>query len=216
MPESHTVAKGETLVTIAHTHGFRDWAPIWNDSANRALRDKRRNPMTLVEGDVVSIPDKKVLSARCETNKKHRFVVKALVAQFKFNLNDDDGKGMVGVRYKLEVGDEVFEGQTGDEGLIEHEVPHDATEAKLSVWATSDGKETTWKLGIGQLKPITEVEGYEARLSNLGYDIGTVDGTADEKTAAGIKHFQFDQGIPTSGKMDELTRARLNEAYKGF
>lgn len=216
MSSPHTVAEGETLVTIAHANGFRDWAPIWNAAENADLRELRKNPMTLVPGDVVQIPEKEVLSARCETNKKHRFTVKALVAHFKFNLMDSEGRAVVGARYELKVGDEVFEGKTGDEGLIEHEVPHDASVAKLTAYVDPQGDPLVWNMQIGALKPITEVEGLEARLANLGYDVGTVDGVADESTKAAIKHFQFDHGLPATGELDDETRDRIDHAYKGF
>jgi peptidoglycan hydrolase-like protein with peptidoglycan-binding domain len=85
------------------------------------------------------------------------------------------------------------------------------------VWVAGadDEKEVTWTLKVGGLRPIDEVEGYEARLANLGYDVGTIDGAADEKTQAAIEHFQHDQGLPVTGEMDDETKQHLNAAYKG-
>ncbi|HND50987.1 MAG TPA: hypothetical protein PLV92_01270, partial [Pirellulaceae bacterium] len=155
---------------LARRIGFRDWAPIWNHSDNSALREQRKNPMTLVPGDTVVIPEKQVLTATCETNKKHRFVVKALTAHFKFNLHDGEGAAIVGAPYELEVGGKTFEGETEEDGLIEHEVPHDAKTAKLTVEV--DGKSVTWNLEVGGLQPLSTVDGVKARLNNLGYDVG--------------------------------------------
>lgn len=214
MGTSYTVQEGETLVTIAHAHGFRDWAPIWNHPDNASLRQQRRNPMVLAPGDTVVIPEKQVLSATCETNKKHRFVVKSLVAHFKFNVHDAEGQAVEGAPYTLKVGGKTFEGQTGDDGLIEHEVPHDAKTASLTV--TVDDVDVTWTLDVGALRPITEVAGVKARLNNLGYGVGAIDDQLDDATKKAIQHFQLDHGLPATGELDDATRARIDQAYRGL
>lgn len=53
----------------------------------------------------------------------------------------------------------------------------------------------------------------QQRLEEKGYKTGNVDGTADDTTRAAIRKFQQDEGIPTTGKIDELTANRLGFRY---
>ena len=46
-------------------------------------------------------------------------------------------------------------------------------------------------------------------LNASGYQVGAPDGRAGAKTAAGLKRFQADRHLPTTGKLDELTLAAL-------
>lgn len=58
MAETHTVAQGDTLISIAHQYGFCDWKTIYFDGSNSELREQRPDPMVLAPGDEVHIPDK--------------------------------------------------------------------------------------------------------------------------------------------------------------
>jgi peptidoglycan hydrolase-like protein with peptidoglycan-binding domain len=53
----------------------------------------------------------------------------------------------------------------------------------------------------------------QQRLEEKGYKTGNIDGTADDTTRAAIRKFQQDEGIPTTGTIDELTANRLGLRY---
>lgn len=53
----------------------------------------------------------------------------------------------------------------------------------------------------------------QQRLEEKGYKPGNRDGTADETTRAAIRKFQQDEGIPTTGTIDEVTANRLGFRY---
>jgi peptidoglycan hydrolase-like protein with peptidoglycan-binding domain len=53
----------------------------------------------------------------------------------------------------------------------------------------------------------------QQRLEEKGYPPGNRDGTADETTRAAIRKFQQDEGIPTTGRIDEVTANRLGFRY---
>jgi peptidoglycan hydrolase-like protein with peptidoglycan-binding domain len=53
----------------------------------------------------------------------------------------------------------------------------------------------------------------QQRLEEKGYKPGNVDGRADDTTRAAIKKFQQDEGIPTTGTIDEVTANRLGFRY---
>ena len=54
-----------------------------------------------------------------------------------------------------------------------------------------------------------EVQQMQKKLKELGYDPGLPDGLWGEKTRAALKDFQADYGLPTTGKLDELTKKKL-------
>lgn len=49
----------------------------------------------------------------------------------------------------------------------------------------------------------------QEKLKDLGYDPGRPDGILGKKTKAAIRHFQRDNGLPVTGKIDEQTKAKL-------
>ncbi|WP_395841774.1 LysM peptidoglycan-binding domain-containing protein [Cystobacter fuscus] len=57
--KTHIVKKGDSIWSIARTHGFADWHPIYEDPANQALRKLRPNPALIQPGDRIAIPDQK-------------------------------------------------------------------------------------------------------------------------------------------------------------
>jgi ankyrin repeat protein len=49
----------------------------------------------------------------------------------------------------------------------------------------------------------------QEKLKDLGYDPGRPDGILGKKTKAAIRHFQQDNSLPVTGKIDEQTKAKL-------
>ena len=50
----------------------------------------------------------------------------------------------------------------------------------------------------------------QEKLKQLGYDPGRVDGILGKKTKTAVKHFQRDNGLPETEKLDEQTKAKLS------
>lgn len=61
-----------------------------------------------------------------------------------------------------------------------------------------------------------DMEAVEQALEEKGYDVGKVDGRADNVSRAAIRAFQKDEGIPITGMIDEKTADRVGfkEAHK--
>jgi hypothetical protein len=53
------------------------------------------------------------------------------------------------------------------------------------------------------------------KLSELGYDPGSIDGVSGKKTAAAIMQFQADQGLPATGQLDPQTSRKLGLSSAG-
>jgi peptidoglycan hydrolase-like protein with peptidoglycan-binding domain len=71
----------------------------------------------------------------------------------------------------------------------------------------------TWSLQIGFLDPIDELSGVQARLNNLGFDSGEVDGLNGPRTRAAVKSFQKKHGLVVDGIAGPKTKAQLKRVY---
>ena len=107
----------------------------------------------------------------------------------------------------LEIEGNIYRLTTSNEGLVEQEIPANARQGKLSIG------DMEVPIRVGYMDPVEEVSGQQARLNNLGYDVGEV-GTADEeRMRLALEEFQFEQGLNVSGACDAQTRARLVEVH---
>lgn len=94
--------------------------------------------------------------------------------------------------YSLVVGGHVFVGTTSANGEVEREIP-DAVQIK-------------------EFAPPDAPAGAELRLRNLGYYTGAVNDTLSflpDAAVEGLKEFQRDHGLETTGKLDGPTVAKL-------
>ena len=123
---------------------------------------------------------------------------------------------MPGKHYRLTVEGKPFEGLTGPDGLIEHDVPEDATVGQLTVWidAYPDGPRLRWTVKIEpKLPEPNTVPGGRIRLSNLAYYQGPPIVYVDRRLKAAIEQFQVDQGLLVTGRLDPATTLRLVEVH---
>ena len=206
----HTVAQGECLDSIAALYGFPDYQVIYGDGANADLRQSRPNPNVLLPGDSVFIPEIKPPEHSCATDARHKFVLKRSKTRLRLVLKDADGP-MATRPYTLTVDGKPIEGVTDGSGLLEQPVPASAQTAELRLQRTSDPKAgfLTWALQLGSLDPFDKVSGVQARLNNLGFFCGTVDGVAGPRTQKALRSFQEQSGLPKTGHIDAATSAKL-------
>jgi hypothetical protein len=208
----HTIAQGECMTMLAHKYGFVDPATIYNDGANAELRKARPNMHVLFPGDVVAIPSR-TKQVACATGAVHQFRVKRPTKKLVIVLLDGMGEPMSGIPYKLIVEGAEFEGTTGGDGKIEHVVDVRATKGALSLCGRPP-----MSVGIGHLNPMDAtqdggVTGVQARLRNLGYDPGQVDGRAGRRTRAAVRRFQMDTGLQPTGEIDTALIDALGGAH---
>ncbi len=216
MPEgtTHQVRRGDTMVTIARRYGFRTIDPIWDHPDNAALRKTRPNPFVLAQGDSVFIPEKEIAEHACETNQRHVFRVRAMTQWLDQVVLDHANNPHAGKRYELTVGGKVLKGATGGDGRIRVEIPLDTKSAEIKLWPDATSSDCiTWSLELGHLEPVETTYGLKGHLSNLGYDCGTVDDSADEKLAQALRDFQRDNGLSVTGQAGDATLAKLRELF---
>ena len=206
----HEVQQGECMESIAEKHGFF-WETLWNHSENAELKDLRQDPNVLLPGDVVQIPEKTEKEEDCATGELHRFLRKGVPAVLRLRLLRG-GAPRAGVPFVLEVDGQSYSGTTDDEGRLEHSIPPNAMEGKLIVGEGEEQEE--YPLELGAVDPIDEMTGVQARLNNLGYACGEVDGTLNDTTREALEKFQSKHGLEVTGEADDQTRAKLQVEHK--
>lgn len=214
MPE-HTVQQGECLASIAKQNGFADWRIIYNHARNARFRQLRPNPNIIFPGDTIFIPEKEEKTEDRGTGTEHVFKLNASKTSVRIRMNDEHGKALEGRKYRLVVEGLEKEGTLGADGLIEEEIPADARSGQLTLWLDDDMTRPgfIWNLKLGNLDPVESNSGVQARLKNLGYDCGPVDGIVGPKTGAALKGFQSKFNLPVTGKVDDPTCAKLRELH---
>jgi N-acetylmuramoyl-L-alanine amidase len=208
MAQYHRVQQGEYLASIANKYGFSDCRTIYDHPKNAQLKQKRPNPNVLYPGDVLYIPEKQDKQEARSTGRQYTFEFKSPLVLLRIYVRDD-GQPYANTKYCLTVGNEHYEDYTNQEGLVEKEIPIEATEALL----TFEEEGLSWVLQIAHLDPITTISGVQARLNNLGFPCGNVDGIIGPKTRTAIQSFQEKHQLSVTGDMDRETRAKLQEEY---
>ncbi len=210
---THVVSQGECLATIAKRYYFADWRTLYDHPDNAPLKRKRPNPNLLYPGDVLVIPDKQPKQDTVASKLKHQYTLRTLETILRLKVADDEGAAYANRRYQLTFDGAAFEGITGADGLIEHPVAPDADKAELLVWLEDEGPPYPWSLAVGHLDPVEDVSGVQARLNNLGFSCGRVDGVLGPKTRAALRAFQASSGLEVTGENSSATEARLRHAH---
>ncbi len=215
MSKVHIVKQGECLASIAKKNEFKNWKTIYEHPDNKDLKNKRPNPNILFPGDRIIIPDKSLKQANIETNGKYKIKIKTQKVQFRIYLKDRKGKPIANKNYELMIDNRTFYGTTGSKGLIEREISEDADVGYLTVEINEPpySEKYSWKIKIGNLDPADEISGIQARLNNLGFSCGTVDGIIGQKTKDALKAFQRSYNIEPTGKIDNTTKKKIEDIH---
>jgi hypothetical protein len=216
----HIVRRGECLSSIAHRYGFASWRSLYEHPDNAALRERRPDPNVLHPGDRVHIPDRTEGEASAPTERRHAFVTRRESVRLRLVLRNRWGDPLGGYAYRLSLPGGDVEGTTDDDGRLDVPVPPDVDGAVLVVRPAqadgedgADGGHYTWRLRLGDLDPLDEVSGVQARLANLGFDPGPIDGIAGPRTRGALMDFQVKQGIRPTGEVCDATRKALGELH---
>lgn len=212
MSVEHVVKKGECLSSIAKTYHFADWRKIYDHPENADFKKKRPNPDLIYPGDVVMIPDKKPAPAVLANEQVHVVTIKTAEARLRLLLEVDEPYA-----YELEADGKVKTGQVDGKTLIDHPIPGDLAEARLTVWPASGDRSgaITWQLDPGYLDPIDEVSGVQGRLANLGYYWGQIDGQPGADLDLAVSRFRYDEKLDPGSSIDDDLRSRLQKRHDG-
>jgi N-acetylmuramoyl-L-alanine amidase len=214
MPIQHTVEQGECLFTIAKKYGFEDWHSIYDDALNAEFRKIRPNPNIIYPGDVLNVPDKKSKTIGAPTGKTHYFEVNQQVCWLRILIKDEEGEPLANKKYRLSIDGDISQAVIPQTGLIQKQIPADAALGELEVWTEDETRAPdTWSLSLGHLDPIEMLSGIQARLNNLGYACGPVDGIDGPLTQHGVRAFQTGHSLKVDGIAGPKTQAALKKEY---
>ena len=214
MAETYTVKQGDYLSRIADEHGFTDYRTIWNHPKNDSLKQKRQNPNVLYPGDQVYIPDKETKEESRPTDQHHKFQVDRQKLRLQLVLEDLYEKPIANTQCELTIDQETHKLTTGGDGKIQVDIPAKASQGFLTI----RGSETPFAdevipIKIGHLDPVEEVSGQQARLTNLGYFAGDIDGQPGDDFESAVEEFQCDQGLKVDGVCGPVTQAKLKQVH---
>jgi N-acetylmuramoyl-L-alanine amidase len=215
MATTHTVSQGECLSSIARQYGFANWRTIYEHPRNADFRRRRPNPNLIYPGDQLTIPDKAPKKESCQTGSTHAFRLHAQHTLLRIVVQDAARQPLRGAAYRLRIGETVLQGTTDGEGLIAQPISPGVVDGELAVRLgeePGDG-EYVWAVKIGHLDPADEISGVQARLNNLGFDCGPVDGINGPNTEAAVRSFQRKHGLTVDGIAGPQTQSKLQEVY---
>jgi N-acetylmuramoyl-L-alanine amidase len=213
----YTVAQGDCLSSISKKFGFSDWRTIYNHASNAEFRRLRPNPNLIYPGDQVFIPDSDTKTEPAATDAWHDFKVEGQKTFVRVRMLDGDMTTLSGKKYRMEYDGKCIEGTLSDSGLVEEEVAADCADAKLTLFLDDDTSRpgVLWDVRLGHLDPVDKPTGIQARLRNLGFNPGPIDGIIGPLTQAAIRGFQYRFGLAVDGIAGPITQAKLKEAHEG-
>ena len=205
----YKVQQGDRLPTIARKKGFARWQTIWDFGGNAALTDLRGDAHILFPDDEVSIPSKLARAAEVQGGKAEYVVQSgAEVLRVQFAAADFWRDNKVRFKATPDKG-EATEGPLETDGTMEIALPADTM--KVSVDLFQDADETpffTCTLAVGHLDPDETTSGVQARLANLGYYAGPIDGEMNDATREAVIAFRLAElGDETDVVDDAFTEA---------
>ena len=216
---NYTVVQGDHGPKLSFLNKLEKWKTIWDDGKNATLKTDRPDSELLLPGDQMWIPPAEKKEDNKETGKQHPYVQQETTIKLQMRLLNGQHKAYASTECKITVDTdpEVTKTTDGDGKFTVENVKADAKVAVLKYLGR------TVELTIGCLDPIEEPSGVKARLKNLSYipgDIeGTVDGTldTDQELKDGLKAFQSQYktecGKEPDGVMDDKTRKALKDVY---
>jgi hypothetical protein len=239
MPIRHTVKEGDCIASIAAEYGFFP-DTIWNDPANKDLRERRASPYLLAPGDTVVISEKRIKQIEKPASQKHRFRRKGVPATLRLLILGDivegeapppppdpnalhvrtedpapqlsEAKPLKNAPYSLEIDGAVRQGKTDGEGYVQLSISPRAKGGTLVIHPGTE-QARRYPLRFGSLGPHDTVRGIKQRLANLGYEAGSIDDKPSPELTGALRAFQYRQGLPATGEADETTQDKLREAH---
>jgi hypothetical protein len=203
---------------LAHANGLRDPKLVVEAPENAALWTRRANPDVLYPGDEVFVPEFERAEHPAALDARNRFRLSVRRPRLRVAIQTARGEAVDGCDFQLEIeGRPPVFGKTDGAGLIEEPLEPDDDAATLHLGPDarlgSGAERLVYDLLLGALDPVEHLEGVQARLNNLGFDCGIVDGVNGPITRAAVRAFQKASGLVVDAIPGPLTQAALETAH---
>lgn len=207
----YVVRQGDYLMKLAHMMGF-DAEVVWNQPANRDLRERRTNPEVLHPGDVICVPAPGERRFReLVAGGSNAYAANVPRAEIRLTLYDPEGAALANVPYRVLGLSRPHEETTDGNGTVRFSAPVYTREVRLVL-----EEDDEHPILIGDLDPHDELSGVRKRLAHLGYlsrydpshEIGD-----DVSLRRAVRSFQAARQIEVTGEPDEATLHALLDAH---
>ncbi len=208
----HTIEQGECLMSLAHQTGLF-WETIWNHPSNAQLKASRKGPNLVLPGDIVTIPDKSPQGISAATDARHRFVRRGVPSQLRLRFaNAGDDSPRKGVPFVVSVDGHFARGTTDEDGCVVCAVSPSARQGDITLNPGAVNEEV-FEIQLRHMDPEDSVTGLQARLQNLSFYGGPIDGEPSDALREAIRSFQTFHKLTESGEADAATRAAVVKAH---
>lgn len=214
MPKDVTIVRGDCTDSLAYDNKVSSDA-VWG--ANSGMHVTRPDRNVLMPGETLTIPDPEVTwEGGKKTGLTHVFKRTLPTREFKFQLVK--GVPVTGYTCKIEIdGVEVAGTVAGDS--ITCRIKPNAKQAVITVeYQRGDvgamvlAREHKYTIDLGHLRPVTETDGKDDRLRNLGYFNPVLLDNTVPSSARALALFQTSHGIdPTKPEAPDLTTDKFKE-----
>ncbi len=194
---NHITRKGDCVLSIAKKSGMTG-EKLWDHPENKKLKTLRNNPSVLNPGDIVLVPDKEIKEVPGDTEKQHKFKLKIEQGKFRFRFIQNDQLSPAQQDYKLNIDGQWFSGCVNAGGWIECNIRPDSKNGKILFKWRQDRE---IELKFGHLNPVSEIEGVQQRLANLGFYNTKITAENDHYTMISLIAFQKYMGHDPDGKL---------------
>jgi hypothetical protein len=207
MPEDYLIRQGESVRSIAFERGFTE-ETLWNLPENKELKDLRKDPNVLLEGDKLHIPDLRPREENRSADSRHKFKKKGVPAKLKLRILEE-GKPLANTAYVLMIDGKRIQGKTDSDGNMEQSVPPNSSRAELQM----EGDDEPRTLLLSHLDPHDTPSGIKGRLKNLGFIISSVGGEIDEEAKRAIELFQSQNDLEPTGEVNDAFLQKLEKKH---
>jgi hypothetical protein len=211
----YVIRQGDHLLRLAVANRF-DADVVWNDPANAALKKLRTTYNVLLPGDVIYLPESDPRWLPLKVGTTNTFVATLRICTIKHAFLNG-GSPLANLPYRV-VGTGLPDGPpltTDGHGTATFDVAHyvDMVRVVFESGLALD-------LRVGHLDPASTPSGCDQRLVQLGY-LDARDETDDpapkaarpQWVALALAAFQTDNGLASTGKLDDATAGKLAQAF---
>lgn len=208
----HHVQPGECGAKIAAMYGFFP-ETVWNDSRNASLRATRKSLYILAPDDQLTIPSLRQKSISVPSSTAVVLKRRGVPEQLKVRFVDCMELPRAGLPFMLTahlpqgVVIAPVEGRTDEDGFLLAMIPPESTH--VDILLRDRGRVEDYTLEIGFIAPEGDVRGWQARLNNLGFFCGAIDGEYGSRTRQAVMEFQRHAGLKVTGSVEGETQREL-------